>query len=131
MNDLIICGIAILGLGTCFLAMGIAKKISIQKKQQMLKKYTELRKESLALQGTVSDYMLAKDAARKTIDGNQSLSDFYRQLKSNHIYNLSDKYLSKVKNSNNPIFLNKAERNLQEQEEKIKTAKHLIYALAL
>nr|WP_322625997.1 hypothetical protein [uncultured Flavobacterium sp.] len=97
----------------------------------MLKKYTELRKESLALQGTVSDYMLAKDAARKTIDGNQSLSDFYRQLKSNHIYNLSDKYLSKVKNSNNPIFLNKAERNLQEQEEKIKTAKHLIYALAL
>lgn len=97
----------------------------------MLKKYTELRKESLALQGTVSDYMLTGDAARKIIDGDQSLSDFYRQLKSNHISNLSDKYLSKVKKSNNPLFLNRAERNLQEQEEKLKNAKHLICALVL
>ena len=92
----------------------------------MLSKYSELRRQSLTLQEVVSNYLLADDADKRLLSGELTCADLYRQLKSNHVYNLSDKYLSKVKKSNNLLFLNRAERKLYEQEERLNNAQRLI-----
>ncbi|MFP5436470.1 MAG: hypothetical protein ACLGH8_01650 [Bacteroidia bacterium] len=132
MNDITTFGAIGAAFAIGLLASFIARKISAHKKQLMLKKYSELRKQSLAMQGTMNNLIMAGDAERKTIDGTLTCADFYKQLKSNHMYNLSDKYLSKVKKSNNLLFLNKAERNLYEQEAKLKNAQQLLsFAMAL
>ena len=117
----------ILAIVVVYFATGfLVKKISMKRKGQILSRYGAVRKQSLELQKTLSHQVLSDTADRATLNGQISYADFYRQLKSNHVYNLSDKYVSKVKNSNNPLFLNKAERNLQEQEEKLKSAEQLI-----
>lgn len=132
MNDITTFGAIGAAFALGLLASFIARKVSAHKKQLMLKKYSELRKQSLALQGSMNDLIMAGDAERKTIEGSLTYGDFYKQLKSNHMYNLSEKYLSKVKKSNNLLFLNKAERNLQQQEEKLKNAQQLLsFAMAL
>ncbi|MFY7730468.1 MAG: hypothetical protein ACOVRN_13190 [Flavobacterium sp.] len=106
------------------------QKLSVNKKEQMLSKYSELRRQSLTLQEVVSNYLLADDADKKLLSGELTCADLYRQLKSNHVYNLSDKYLSKVKKSNNLLFLNKAERKLYEQEERLNNAQRLISSVS-
>ncbi len=97
----------------------------MKRKKDLLNRYTTLRRQSLELQKTLSHHVLS-DTDTLTTTGEINYADFYRQIKSNHVYNLSDKYLSKLKNSNNLLFLNKAERNLQQQEEKLKNAEQLI-----
>lgn len=108
------------------LTVFIIKRISLKRKRELLTRYSNLRKQSLELQKTLSHYVLTDSTDELIPQGQISYADFYKQLKSNHVYNLSDKYLSKVKKSNNPLFLNKAERNLQEQEQKLKKAEQLI-----
>ena len=103
----------------------IIRRVSLKRKKELLNRYTTLRRQSLELQKTLSQHVLT-DAGSLTATGQINYADFYKQIKSNHVYNLSDKYLSKVKNSNNPLFLNKAERNLHEQEQKLKSAEQLI-----
>lgn len=132
MNDVTTISAIVIAISAGMLASFIARKISSNKKQQMLSKYTELRRQSLELQGAMSNYILAGDADLTKLEGDITCADFYRQLKSNHVYNLSDKYLAKVKNSNNLLFLNKAERNLQEQEVRLSNARKLVsFAIAL
>jgi|GEM_PF-3152596 len=108
------------------LTVFIVKRISLRRKRELLNRYSSLRRQSLELQKTLSQHVLTDSTDALIPQGQVSYADFYRQLKSNHVYNLSDKYLAKVKNSNNPLFLNKAERNLQEQEQKLKNARQLI-----
>jgi len=108
------------------LTVFIVKRISLPRKRELLNRYSSLRRQSLELQKTLSQHVLTDSNDALIPQGQVSYADFYRQLKSNHVYNLSDKYLAKVKNSNNPLFLNKAERNLQEQEQKLKNARQLI-----
>jgi hypothetical protein len=103
----------------------IIKRISLKRKREILNRYTTLRRQSLELQKTLSQHVLT-DADSLTATGEINYADFYKQIKSNHVYNLSDKYLSKLKNSNNLLFLNKAEQNLLAQEQKLKKAEELI-----
>ncbi|MFP9098059.1 hypothetical protein ACLI09_03315 [Flavobacterium sp. RHBU_24] len=104
----------------------IIKRISLKRKEEILNRYSSLRRQSLKLQKTLSQHVLTESTDALIPQGQVSYADFYRQLKSNHVYNLSDKQLSKVKNTNNLLFLSKAERNLQEQEQKLKNAEQLI-----
>lgn len=109
-----------------FLATVVIKFVFRQKKEDILSRYSRLRRQSIDLQTAMSGYLLEGDAGKNRIDGELTFADFYRQMKSNHISNLSDKYLSRVKKSNNPLFLNKVEKNLEEQEQKLKNAEQLI-----
>lgn len=127
-NDSMFFGVLTATVIVSFLSTFVIKKISQEKRRRMLVRYSALRKQSLDLQKTMSDQLLADSAENITLNGELSCNDFYRQLKSNHVYNLSDKYLSKVKKSNNLLFLNKAERNLEEQEQKLKDAEQLLMA---
>jgi len=107
------------------------RQLSLNKKQRMLTRYSELRKQSLELQKITSNYILSEDVSDKTLKEGITCTDFYRQLKQGHVANLSVKSLQKIKHSNNLLLLQKAEYRLKSEEQRLKEARLLIsYVLA-
>ncbi|MFP9114686.1 hypothetical protein ACLI1A_12155 [Flavobacterium sp. RHBU_3] len=125
-NDLTAVGAILAAALMYVLATVVIKFVFRQKKEDILSRYSRLRRQSIDLQTAMSGYLLEGNTGKNPIDGELTFADFYRQMKSNHISNLSDKYLSRVKKSNNPLFLTKVEKNLEEQEQKLKDAEQLI-----
>jgi hypothetical protein len=125
-NDLLIL-VSIALAALCYpLARYLAGKLLYHKKELIIRKHKQLRLQSLHLMQTASQYMLAKNAETDAIDNEVTYADFYRQLKSNHVSNLSDKVLIKIKHSNNPMLLEKAEHQLQRQERKLREAESIL-----
>lgn len=128
-NDLLILtGIALAALAYP-LARYLAGKVLYHKKEIIIQKHTQLRLQSLQLMQTASQYMLSKNAETDRIAGQVSYADFYRKLKTNHVSNLSEKVLIKIKHSNNPMLLGKAEHSLERQEQRLREAEKMLGAM--
>jgi hypothetical protein len=115
--------IALLIYGVSWLAI---RQLSNGKRQEVLSRYGELRKQSLELQKITSNYILSEDMSNRIMKGEITYTEFYRQLKHSHVSNLSDKCLQKIKYSNNLLSLKKAEQRLQHEEERLAEARSLI-----
>lgn len=102
------------------------KNLSRARRQKVLSRYSELRKQSLELQKITSNYMMSADTSNVSIRGDVTYADFYRQLKQKHVSNLSDKCLQKIKYSNNLLLLKKAEHTLHNEEIRLQEARLLI-----
>jgi uncharacterized membrane-anchored protein YhcB (DUF1043 family) len=103
----------------------IAKNSIRQKKQILLERIKSLRLDSIKLQEEVSTYMLAHNAEHEATQSGLTIGQFYRQLKHNHAAHLSSKLIEKLQNSDNPLLINKASEELDDQEAKLKEAQSL------
>lgn len=121
----IIAGI-VLAVPAYYLLRWVLQKTLSHKKELIIRKHRMLRQQSLQLMQSVSQHMLAKNAETEAIAEQVTYGDFYRQLKVNHVSNLSDKFLIKIKHSNNPMMLEKAGQKLERQERRLKEAETLL-----
>lgn len=90
-----------------------------EEKLELLVKYRRIRGKSLALQDSLSTYILANDAQKKQFLPDVTYGAFLRQLKKNHATYLSEKVYVKVKNSRSRMFLKRTGKLLDEQENKL------------
>ncbi|KOS07326.1 hypothetical protein AM493_15735 [Flavobacterium akiainvivens] len=123
---LIATGVVLSPLGY-ILARHLLGKMLFIKKEQVITKHGKLRQQSLHLMESVSQRMVNSHDDSETIGNEVTYADFYRQLKANHVSNLSDKLIVRVKRSNNPLKLEKAAHRLEQQELRLKEAEMMLH----
>ncbi len=109
----------------------VLKRLSFEKKRNLIVRFQQLRKQSLSLQELLSEYMLSTNAERKLVKDNVTFAEYYRQLKNNHVTHLSSKFLDKLQKSNNPLLLKKTADILNHQELKLKDAENVISGIVI
>ncbi len=124
-DALIVTGI-VLAVPAYFLLLQLLRKLLSHKKELIISKHSRLRQQSLQLMQSVNQHILAQNADAEPVDETVTYADFYRQLKANHASNLSDRFLVRIKHSNNPVLLEKAGQKLEKQEKKLQEAQALL-----
>lgn len=98
------------------------------RKQQIVTELQSARTKSLKLQERLSNYILSNSVATDVFTEGLTYKEYLKTLQKNHIQNLSDKNMARIKNTNNRIILMQAkdmisgqQALLAEAEEKINT----------
>lgn len=94
----------------------------LAKKSETLDRFQILRSKSLRLQDVLSDLILSNNFALEIVAENFTYKDFLKQLKRNHVQNLSDKNYARIKNTHNRVVLMQAKKMIAEQELILKDA---------
>ncbi len=102
-----------------------------EKKRTLLLRFRDVRARSLHLQNAVADYIMANDSEDGKITTDMTYGQFLKQLKKNHIANLSEKKFAKIKNSNTLLSQRSISSMIDEQnsmvgemEKQFETAKN-------
>jgi len=116
---IVLCGGVIVYLLTKLLNSRAAYK---ERKSFLLMQYQNLRKKSLQLQESLSQYILSGDHLKEPFTDGMTYGDYLKYLQKNHVKNLSDKGYAKIKNGDNRLQQKKVAEILSEQEILLKDA---------
>lgn len=99
------------------------------RKQEIIEQLQSTRAQSLKLQERLSNHILSKSAASDIFYEGYTFKEYLKTLQKNHVQNLSDKNMARIKNTNNRIILMQAKDMISGQQALLAEAEGKINAV--